>query len=174
MTSASALIWVAALAWLLSRQLQRRPIGGRRRGGRSGRRGPIALLLLLAGAVELVAFTEHHHLDATTVGILCASFVVGAGLGVARGFTVRLWVENGQLFRQGTLVTAALWVLAAGLHLGSAEVIRQAGGPAGASSASMLLYLALSLTVQTRVLRHRARARLAVLRGERAEVLTPG
>jgi hypothetical protein len=161
-------IWVAALAWLLYRQVQRRPIGRRGPNGqRSGRR-QIAIVLLLVGAIQFVSFARNHHFDATSIGILCLSFLIGAGLGVARGFTVRLWSEDGQLFRQGTAVTVALWLVAVGLHLGSERLIQHAGGPGGVGSASMLLYLGLALTVQTRVLQHRVRTKVTALRGEHA------
>jgi hypothetical protein len=164
-----AVIWVAALAWLLYRQVQRRPIG---RGRASGRRGQVAVILLLIGAVQFVSFTRNHHLDGTSIAILCFSFLIGASLGVARGFTVRLWVEDRQLYRQGTAITVALWLVAVGLHLGSDRLIAHEGGPSGAGSASMLLYLALALTIQTRVLRHRVHAELATLRGQRAPAAT--
>ncbi len=124
-------------------------------------------MLLILGAVETIAFADHHHLDAATVGILCGSLLVGAALGVARGFTVRLWVDQGRLFRQGTALTVALWLVAVGIHLASETAVRHEGGPAGASSATMLLYLGLALTIQTSVLRRRARARLVELRNAR-------
>ena len=129
-------------------------------------------MLLVLGAVEFVAFARHHHLDAESIGILCLSFLVGAGLGTARGFTVRLWVEDRRLFRQGTLLTVLLWLVGVGLHLGSERLIQHEGGPAGAGSASMLLYLALSLTVQTQVLRRRARSKLSALRSRPAGAAT--
>lgn len=164
------MIWLAALAWLLYRQVQRRPIGGRSPGaGRAGRR-PIVVVLLLVGTVQFVAFAGHHYFSASSIAILCLSFLIGAGLSIVRGFTLRLWVEHGQLLRQGTAITVLLWLVAVGLHLTSEQLIRGAGGPSGAGSASMLLYLALSLTIQTQVLRHRARTTLTALRAERAAI----
>jgi hypothetical protein len=157
----SSLIWLAVLAWLLYRQLQRRQIGGRS----TGRRARIALVLLVLGAVEFFRFAEHRHFSPASIAVLVASFAVGAGLGVARGFTVRLTVEDGRLYRQGTPVTIALWLVAVGLHLASEHLVHHEGGPGGAGTASMLLYLAVALTVQSRVLVHRARSRVAKLRG---------
>ena len=157
--SLNLVIWLAALAWLLYRQVQRRPIG---------RRSLVAVVLLLVGAVQFVAFAGHHRFSASSIAILCLSFLIGAGLGIARGFTIRLWVEHGQLLRQGTAITVSLWLVAVGLHLTSEQLIRRAGGPSDAGSASMLLYLALSLTIQTQVLRHRACRTPTALRAERA------
>jgi hypothetical protein len=166
--AANFLIPLAVLAWLLYRQVQRRPIGGRGAGGRGGRRRQVGLILLVIGAIQLVEFAQRHTLTADTVGILGLSFLVGAGLAVARAFTVRLWFEDGQLFRQGTALTVLLWLVAAGLHLASAAAISRAGGPSGAGSASLLLYLALSLTIQALVLRHRARTEVAAMRSAAA------
>lgn len=162
--SSGSIIWIAALAWLLYRQTQRRPIG-RGSGARGGRR-QIAVILLVLGALELAVFARHHHIGAAAVGVLALSFLVGAALGVARGFTVRLEFDGGQLYRQGTLLTVALWLLAVGLHLASEPLVRDAGGSSGTSSATMLLYLALSLTIQSRVLAHRARARVVARRAQ--------
>lgn len=160
--SANDLIGLAVLAWLISRQVRRRPIG--RRGGTgggagaSGRRTQIGALIALVGAIEFVDFARHHHLPASSYGILAVSLLVGCGFGVARGFTVRIFVEGGQLYRQGTVTTAVLWVLGVGLHLASDRAITHYGGPAGAASASVLLYLALSLVIQGIVLRRRVRS----------------
>ncbi len=163
--SATALIWLVALAWLLWRQVQRRQIGGR--GGRGGGRRQVGVVLLVIGAVEFAGFAQRSHLTALSIAILGVSFAVGAGLGAVRAFTVRLWVEDGRLLRQGTAITVLLWLVAVGLHLGSDYTVRRAGGPAGAGSASMLLYLGLAFTVQSFVLRHRARATVDELRGRR-------
>ena len=132
--SGNLVIGLAAFAFLLYRQVQRRPIGGRGRG--TVRRGEIALVLLAVGAIELASFAQHRHFGAASVAILCASFAVGGALGVARGFTVRLWSENGRLYRQGTAITVVLWLVGVGL------------------------YLALAVTVQTLLLRRRVRALL--------------
>ena len=160
--SANDLIGLAVLAWLISRQVRRLPIG--RRGGTgggagaSGRRTQVGAVIALVGVIEFVDFTRHHHLPASSYGILAVSLLVGCGFGVARGFTVRIFVEGGQLYRQGTVTTAVLWVLGVGLHLASDRAITHYGGPAGAASASVLLYLALSLVIQGIVLRRRVRS----------------
>ena len=156
--SGSLAIGLAAFAFLLYRQVQRRPIGGRGRG--TVRRGEIALVLLAVGAIELASFAQHRHFGAASVAILCASFAVGGALGVARGFAVRLWSENGRLYRQGTAITVVLWLVGVGLPLAGERLIERAGGPAGAGQATLLLYLALAVTVQTLVLRRRVRALL--------------
>lgn len=162
---ANYLIPLVVLVWLLYRQVQKRPIGGNGSAGRRGGRRQVALILFAVGAIQLVEFAQRHPLNAATVAILAVSFAVGAGLGVARAFTVRLWTESGRLYRQGTALTVALWLVATGMHLASEKAILHEGGPRGAGSASLVLYFALALTVQTHVLRRRARAYVDTLRG---------
>jgi hypothetical protein len=40
------------------------------------------------------------------------SLVVGATLAAVRAATVKLWSQDGQILRQGTWLTATLWVVA--------------------------------------------------------------
>jgi hypothetical protein len=68
------------------------------------------------------------------------------------------------MYRQGTALTVGLWLLATALHLVNETVIVRAGGPEGAGTATMLLYLALAMLVQLRVLRIRARSFLRSVR----------
>jgi hypothetical protein len=96
---------------------------------------------------------------------VAGSLVLAAAFGAARAPTVRVWRENGQLLRKGTWVTALLWVLAVGAHLGydyliAGHIAGKDGGDVGA--ATVLLYLVVSLTVQRFVLLRR------VARGEAA------
>jgi hypothetical protein len=150
----ATLVWVAAVVWLLYRQIERRRLGGKS----AARRYSVVLVLAALGVFELARFVQRHPLDATTIALLCASFAVGCGLGGVRAFTVRIWIEDGAMYCQGTLLTVALWLLATALHLVNDKVIVRAGGPEGAGTATMLLYLALAMLVQIRVLRIRARS----------------
>jgi hypothetical protein len=158
-------MWVAVLGWLLSRQVRRRaigrPAGGRRRSGQAG------WVLIAVGAVELFAFARLHPLPASAVGILLVSFLFGLGLGVVRAHTVRIWYADGGLYRQGTWLTVLLWLVGTGGHLAGGELIGAAGGPAGAGSATMLLYLGLAVSVQTFFIRRRVRRYVAALRARR-------
>ncbi|HME66295.1 MAG TPA: hypothetical protein VKG61_15525 [Streptosporangiaceae bacterium] len=63
---------------------------------------------------------------------LAGSLVLAAITGAIRAMTVRVWVEASQALRQGTWITALLWVVSLDAHLGydfQAEAQRIADGP---------------------------------------------
>ena len=49
---------------------------------------------------------------------LAGSLVLAAIFGAARAATVRVWMQNGQAWMKGNVLTAVLWVAAVGAHLG--------------------------------------------------------
>jgi hypothetical protein len=79
-----------------------------------------------------------------------------AAFAVWRATTVRVWLHDGRLLRQGTAVTIVLWLVAIAIHLGGDHLI----APHDADrlgSVSLLLYLGVSLAVQRFALGERAR-----------------
>jgi hypothetical protein len=142
-------IGLAVLGWLLWRQLQVREL--RRDKGYGA-----ALVMVAIGVVEVVRYAGETHLGATGDVLLATSIAVAAGFGVVRAGTVRIWCEDGRLLRQGTAITAALWLAAIAVHLAGDQVI----APHDAErigSVSLLLYLGVSLAVQRAALGERAR-----------------
>lgn len=161
-------VWVAVLAWLLSRQVRRRAVRRSGAGGPRRRSGQAGAVLVVVGAVELGGYARVHPLPLSAVGILAASFLFGLGLGVVRAHTVRIWYADGTVYRQGTWLTVLLWLAGTGGHLAGGELIGVAGGPAGAGSASMLLYLGMAVAVQTVFIRRRVLRYVEQLRKRRA------
>jgi hypothetical protein len=148
--AANLVIGLVVLVWLLSRQVQKRLV-------REDRRPTVMLVLLVVGVIQLANFFKGGVSATTTVILLLvASFVLAAVFGVIRAYTVRLWRVDGQLWRQGTWVTLVLWVVAIGIHLGLDYAIDGVGAAKGLSSASILLYLAVTLGVQRLVVQSRA------------------
>ena len=144
-------IAVLVLAFLLSRQLAVRPLR---------ERSMVGLVLVVAGLVEAAQFLTAHHPGAGDVALLVLSLAIGCALAAVRAlWTIRLWVQNGRTLRQGTALTALLWVVSLGQHLAVDKVVL-----AGAGSATVLLYLGVVLVVQQEVLVVRAR-RSGVLTG---------
>lgn len=140
----SLVIGLAVLAYLLVRQRQVRPVSPR-----AQLVFPIALMLL--GASDISGYLQSRLPSPGQIGVLALSVVVlGAGLGAWRAWSVRLWWQQSQLLRQGTWLTMALWVVSVGLHL----LIE---GAAGIGSASLLLYLGVTLVVQRLVFQARAK-----------------
>jgi hypothetical protein len=76
--------------------------------------------------------------------------------GVVRAVTVRIWRQDGRVLRQGTWLTALLWLVSIGSHLAIGAV--QHGSAAAAAGAATLAFLGVTLGAQQLVLRARAGA----------------
>ena len=76
--------------------------------------------------------------------------------GAIRAPTVRVWVDGGQSWRQGTRLTAVLWVVSLGVHLGYDYLVEGKGSQSGLGSASLLLYFGVTFTIQQLILDDRS------------------
>src|SRR6202161_2297124 len=112
------IIGVAVVALLVSRQLMARRLNENYR---------LSVILAIVGLVEFVnCLKSAHgpHDDGRIVVALVGSLVLAALLGAARALTVRVWrQDDGQLMRQGTWVTAVLWIVSLAVHLGYDELV---------------------------------------------------
>lgn len=143
-------IGVAVLGLLIYRQLVARPVQGNQR---------LMLILAIIGLVEAVQYMQKHHAGTTAVIALIGSLILAAIFGAARAATVKIWMQNGQAWSKGNLLTAALWVLAVGAHLGYDYLIGQHKDIGDLGGATVLLYLAVSLAVQRVIVTIRAQRR---------------
>jgi hypothetical protein len=144
------LIGLAVLALILVRQMQVRPLGVNVR---------LPLILAVIGVVELTQYFDHsapHRDDTKVVIALIGSLVLAGVLGAVRAVTVRVWIDAGTALRQGTWLTAALWIVSLGLHLGYDYVVIGHGSQAGLGTASLTLYFAVTYTIQRLILDARA------------------
>lgn len=148
-SSVNIILGLVVLVWLLARQVQKRLV-------REDRKPTILLILLILGAVQLATFFKADPATPSVILLLVASLVIAAIFGVIRAYTVRLWRADGGLWRQGTVVTVALWIAAIAVHIGLDFVIDGTGDVKGISGASILLYLAVSLGAQRFVVQSRA------------------
>jgi hypothetical protein len=138
---------VAVVLWILVRQVQKRSVKEDSR--------PIAYLVMaVIGVVEVANFVKAHPVSSEAVVLTVASLAIAAVFGIIRAYTVRLWREGGQLFRQGNAVTIVLWIVGIAIHFGGDTLID--GSAKGLSTTTILLYLAISLGVQQMVVRARA------------------
>jgi hypothetical protein len=142
-------IGLALLGLILYRQLQRRPI-------RSASNNRLPLILGVIGVVELVGFLGKGHHGATIYAALLGSLVLAAVFGAIRAATTHVWLESGQPWRQGNWLTAVLWVVSIAAHLGYDYLVDGHGSLAGLGSASLTLYLAVTLVIQSLILNARA------------------
>jgi hypothetical protein len=148
-TGVDLLVDVAILAFILVRQLQVRPV-------RSNMRLP--LILGIIGVVELSQFLNHGHHGAAIIAALLGSLVLAAITAAIRAVTVHVWIDAGQALRQGTWITAVLWILSLALHLGYDYLLEGKGSSqAGLGSASLVLYFAVTYAIQRLILTARAR-----------------
>ena len=141
------LIGLAVLALILVRQMQVRPV-------RASMRLP--LILAIIGVVELTQFLDHNHHSATVYAALAGSLVLAGITGAIRAMTVRVWIDGGQALRQGTWITALLWIASLAAHLGYDYVVDGKGPQAGLGTASLTLYFAVTYTIQRLILQAKA------------------
>jgi hypothetical protein len=106
--------------------------------------------------VELVQFLRHGHHGAGVAVALAGSLVIAAVFGAIRAATTHVWVDGGQAWRQGNWLTAALWIVSLGAHLGYDYLVDGKGSQAGVGSASLLLYLGVTVLIQRLILQARA------------------
>jgi hypothetical protein len=140
-------IGIAVVILLLARQVQKRSV-------REDSRPLIFLALAVVGLLEAGQYIKAHPVNSEAILLTVASLVLAAVFGVIRAYTVRLWREEGQLFRQGNVLTIVLWIVAIGIHLGGDLLIDSSAK--GLSTTTLLLYLAVTLGVQQMVVRYRA------------------
>lgn len=146
------LIGLLVLVLLVSRQLTTR---------RLRENYQLIVILAVVGVAQFAAFLGGHprHHGAIVAAVL-GSLVLAALLGAVRAPTVRVWrAPDGQLLRKGGWLTAVLWAVAFGAHLGydylvAGDVTGKNGGNVG--DATLVLYLTVSLAVQRYIMLARA------------------
>ncbi len=141
------LIGLAVLALILYRQLQVRPVRDTMR---------LPLIIAIIGVVQLAQFLQHGHHGPSVFVALAGSLVIAAVFGAIRAATVRVWVDGGRALRQGSWLTAVLWIVSLGAHLGYDYLVEGKGSEAGLGSASLLLYFGVTFTIQRLILMARA------------------
>jgi hypothetical protein len=143
---------VLVVAFVCYRQLQTRSI-------REERGLFLYVIVFALGVLQTSTFLQSHRVGTTAIVLVCASVLVGIGLGALRGRLTHLWRADGQLFRRGNPWTIAIWIGGIGIHLGidlySGALDRSAKGFA---TSSLLLYVGLSLGMQRLVLLRRAKS----------------
>jgi hypothetical protein len=117
----------------------------------------LPIVLGVIGVIELLGYTDNHHVTGGDWAWVLATLVVGALLlGAIRAFTVKVWTSNQWVVRQGTSATMGLWVLSLALHFVS-DVGAAHHGAGNFEASSFLLYLAITYGVQNYVVHLRAR-----------------
>ena len=123
----------------------------------------LPVFLGVLGLVETIAYANDHHVSSSAWVWVTGTMLVGAlGLGALRGLSMRVWAGNGWVVRQGTTTTMVLWLLTLLAH-----VLGDAGGTHGGSAdlggATLLLYLGLTIGMQSYVVVRRGQPLWAAL-----------
>jgi hypothetical protein len=142
------LIGALILCWILYRQLQARPAKADLR---------LPLILGIVGIIELTGFLRQagHH-PGFVVAALAGSSILAVVFAAVRAATVHVWVDNGQPWRKGTALTAVLWILSLAVHLGYDYLVDGRGALAGLGAASLVMYFAITYTIQRLLIQARA------------------
>jgi hypothetical protein len=161
----SILVDLAALFWLFTRQVRTRPL-------KESYTIPVILgitglfefgAFVMGGGQQLASFLKGHRSFAAIpdgrmiITAVAGSLILAAITGALRAPTVRLWRQDGQAWRKGTWLTVTLWIVSLSAHLGYDALIAHGTGKADIGDATMLLFFAVSLTVQRWMLAARSR-----------------
>jgi hypothetical protein len=145
----NVVLGIAILGLLIYRQLMARRVSA----------SSLRLMLILGviGIIQAVQFLSKHHGGALTIAALAGSLVLAAVFGLLRAATVKVWIKDGAAWTQGNWLTALLWVIAVAAHLGYDALFDHHKSTSGVGSATIVLYLAISLAVQRGLVLLRAR-----------------
>jgi len=149
MSTFSYVLGALVLVFVLLRQVRVRPV-------RRVFAPRLPLVLGVIGFFTMVSYAGGHHVSSSSWLWVLGSMLVGAlGLGALRGLSMRVWSSNGWVVRQGNAVTMALWLVSILVHFAAGAGGTHTGA-AGLEGASFLLYLGLTLAVQSYVVHRRA------------------
>jgi hypothetical protein len=145
------ILGLAVLALLIYRQLAARPVNA----------SALRLIAILAiiGLFQTYQFLSKGHDHPLTFAALGGSLVLAAIFGALRAGTVRVWLQDSQPWSQGNWLTAVLWITSLLAHLGYDVLVVHGPGARGLGSATIVLYLTVTLGFQ-RVLVFRQAHRL--------------
>lgn len=127
----------------------------------SARHFLVPLVLAVVGITSLAHIASSGvHVTLVDIGTLVLAAALGALLAIPRGFTIKLWRQNGVLWMKGTGWTLMWWVLTFGLRavvsLGAGLVFGHQYSSAFAS-ASIPLMVGISLGLQALIVEWRGR-----------------
>jgi len=142
------ILGLAVLALLIYRQLRSRPVSV------SGLR--LIVILVVIGVIQTFQFLDKHHSGAVTYAVLGGSLVLAAVFGALRAATVKVWLQGDRAWSNGNWLTAVLWILSLAAHLGYDAIVTPGRGSSGLGSATIVLYLAVSLGIQRVITQARA------------------
>jgi hypothetical protein len=107
----NGLLWIAVAVFVIARQFLPRAI----------RPATMIGLPAVVGLLGLRALAAAPPVSVAAVALLAVNLGLGAGMGIVRGVTVRIWEDPARgWMMQGTLLTFACWLVSIGLKAGLA------------------------------------------------------
>ena len=142
------LLAVAAVGWVLWSRMKGQPLKAKR-------------LLVLPAVLTVLGITDlagssAPHLTPKDIGFLAGSVAISAVLGAARGATIELYPQGGELWQRYRLITAGLWITLIAAKLVVMVIAGAAGASAGGGTSSLLLSLGVSLLAEAAIVGPRA------------------
>jgi len=139
---------IAAVVWVLWSRTKGQPLKAKR-------------LLVLPVVLTVIGVTDLSgssapHLTPTDIAFLAASVVVSAVLGAARGATIELYPNQGELWQRYCRSTVGLWVALIVTKVFLLAAASAAGASAGGGTNSLLVSLGASLLAEAAVVGPRA------------------
>jgi hypothetical protein len=142
------LLAIAAVGYMLWSRMKGQPL-------RAKRLLVLPVVLTVIGATDLSG-SSAPHLTPKDIGFLVASVVVSAVLGAARGATVELYPQRGELWQRYRPSTIGLWVVLIVTKVVLVAVAGAAHASAGGGTNTLLVSLGASLAAEAAIVGPRA------------------
>jgi hypothetical protein len=112
-------------------------------------------VLVVLGIVDLTG-SSAPHLTSKDIAFLVISVVLSVVLGAARGATIELYPQQGELWQRYRRSTCALWIALIAAKLILIGIASAAGASAGSGTSTLLLTLGVSLLAEAAIVAPRA------------------
>ena len=148
MTAVVALLVLAAVSYVLASRWRGRPVAARR----------LLLMPAVLSAYGLLQFTgvSSRGLRAVDVTLIAAGVAVSAAMGLVRGFSVTVFLRDGQPWMRYRPVTLALWAATVALRLAVAVISTGIGASAATRGPAILLSVGVTLLAEGAVVARRS------------------
>jgi hypothetical protein len=139
---------VAAVGYVLWSRMKGQPL-------KAKRLLVLPVVLTVLGITDLTG-SSAPHLTPKDIGFLAAGAGISAALGAARGATIELYPQGGELWQRYRPVTVGLWITLIAAKLILMVIAGAAHASAGGGTSSLLLALGVSLLAEAAIVGPRA------------------
>lgn len=139
---------VAAVGYVLWSRMQGRPLKLRRL-------IVLPIILVVLGITDLTG-SSAPHLTSKDIGFLAVGIVLSIVLGAARGATIEIYSNQGELWQRYRRSTVGLWVALIAAKIVLLAIAKSAHASAGGGTNSLLLALGVSLLAEAAIVGPRA------------------